>query len=50
LLRSNASAVVDAFVETWRNTAAITSMTVGISGGYTMSAGTVITIYGILAA
>jgi hypothetical protein len=39
-----------AYVNLWRNTAAITSMVVGASSGYTLSAGTIITIYGIKAA
>jgi len=41
---------VTAEVGLWRNTAAITSITVGVAATYTMSAGTTITLYGIKAA
>lgn len=50
LQRTNTPDRVSAYVNLWRNTAAITSIKVGPSGSYTMSAGTVITLYGILAA
>jgi hypothetical protein len=48
--RSNTDTYVNSYVNLWRNTAAITSIKVGASGTYTMSAGTVITLYGIKAA
>jgi hypothetical protein len=48
--RTTTSTRTSAYVNLWRNTDAITSMVVGASGGYTLSAGTVITLYGIKAA
>ena len=50
LARTASSTQTTAQVMLWRNTAAITSMVVGVSASYTMSAGTVITLYGIAAA
>lgn len=41
---------VSAYVSTWRNTAAITSMKVLPAGANTLSSGTVLTLYGITAA
>jgi len=48
--RTTTSDRAAAYVNLWRSTAAITSMVVGASSGYTLSAGTVITLYGIKAA
>jgi hypothetical protein len=50
LIRTATPTRTSAYVDLWRNTAAITSMVVGVSASYTMSAGTVITLYGIAAA
>jgi hypothetical protein len=50
LIRTAASTKTSVYVDLWRNTAAITSMVVGASSGYTLSAGTIITIYGIASA
>jgi fibronectin-binding autotransporter adhesin len=47
LARTATSTRASAFATLWRNTAAITSINVGASGSYTMSAGTVISLYGI---
>jgi hypothetical protein len=41
---------VSAYVSTWRNTAAITSMKVLPAGANTLSSGTVLTLYGIASA
>jgi hypothetical protein len=44
------SSAVGASVGLWRSTSAITSITVGIEGGYNMSAGCTFNLYGIKAA
>jgi hypothetical protein len=44
------SSAVGAAIGLWRNTNAITSITIGIEGGYNMSAGCSFALYGIKAA
>ena len=51
LARGNSSSLyVAATVISWRSVAAINSITVGMSGGATMTVGSSVTLYGILAA
>ena len=51
LIRANsASSSVEATVNLWRNTAAITSITMGMQGSDTYSTGSTFTLYGIKAA
>lgn len=47
---NNASAGVDAIVSLWRNTAAITSITILLAGSLTFATGSTFTLYGIAAA
>ena len=47
---NNPSGGVEAMVNLWRNTAAITSLTVGVQSTGTLSSGTTFTLYGIKAA
>lgn len=47
---NNPSGGVEAMVNLWRNTAAITSLTVGVQSTGTLSTGSTFTLYGIAAA
>lgn len=51
LVRGNSSSLyVAATIISWRSTAAVNSITVGMYGGATMTVGSSVTLYGILAA
>jgi hypothetical protein len=50
IARGNNSGFTIAYVGLWRSTAAITSITLTASGGFTMSTGSTFTLYGIKAA
>jgi hypothetical protein len=48
--RGNTSTYVSTYISTWRNTAAITSMTILPAGSNSLVTGTVVTLYGIASA